>query len=253
MGCAVASLGLCALTPGWPPVPGAPAGLGNGHQPGLPGPGVLVVGMAASLCDPFLAEGLRPALLQWQPEPAAAAKAIPSRVIRLGCRATGGRISKPSGLWTGRITARAAIPLASITSPADADSGNGASSTGHMRDECYRPQSSFLLRDAPKCLRASQLWVSSNAPHASPSTSLRSLSGEMGYGDIAKRGDPPFVVSAPQATALSLRGRRLSRSSRAIVRSRNSGLLQRQNTWNCSWYHHQDRQASGPWGHARKR
>jgi geranylgeranyl reductase family protein len=51
---------------------GLPAGAGerhqgrlrlwNGHHP-LHGPGVVVVGDAASLCDPFLAEGLRPSLL----------------------------------------------------------------------------------------------------------------------------------------------------------------------------------------------
>jgi geranylgeranyl reductase family protein len=34
----------------------------DGHHP-LDGPGVLVAGDAASLCDPFLAEGLRPALM----------------------------------------------------------------------------------------------------------------------------------------------------------------------------------------------
>ena len=34
----------------------------NGHQP-LHGEGILAVGDAASLCDPFLAEGLRPALM----------------------------------------------------------------------------------------------------------------------------------------------------------------------------------------------
>jgi flavin-dependent dehydrogenase len=34
----------------------------NGHQP-LHGDGVVAVGDAASLCDPFLAEGLRPALM----------------------------------------------------------------------------------------------------------------------------------------------------------------------------------------------
>ncbi|MFL0789459.1 MAG: NAD(P)/FAD-dependent oxidoreductase [Prochlorococcus sp.] len=34
----------------------------NGHYP-LHGPGVVAVGDAASLCDPFLAEGLRPALM----------------------------------------------------------------------------------------------------------------------------------------------------------------------------------------------
>jgi geranylgeranyl reductase family protein len=36
--------------------------LWDGHHP-LDGPGVLVAGDAASLCDPFLAEGLRPALM----------------------------------------------------------------------------------------------------------------------------------------------------------------------------------------------
>jgi len=51
---------------------GLPAGAGerfssplrvwDGHHP-LHAPGVVVVGDAASLCDPFLAEGLRPALL----------------------------------------------------------------------------------------------------------------------------------------------------------------------------------------------
>jgi len=34
----------------------------DGHYP-LDGPGVLVAGDAASLCDPFLAEGLRPSLM----------------------------------------------------------------------------------------------------------------------------------------------------------------------------------------------
>jgi flavin-dependent dehydrogenase len=51
---------------------GVPAGAGerqrgqlrlwNGHHP-LHGPGLVAVGDAASLCDPFLAEGLRPSLL----------------------------------------------------------------------------------------------------------------------------------------------------------------------------------------------
>ena len=36
--------------------------LWNGHHP-LHGPGLVAVGDAASLCDPFLAEGLRPSLL----------------------------------------------------------------------------------------------------------------------------------------------------------------------------------------------
>lgn len=34
----------------------------NGHRP-LHGPGIVAIGDAASLCDPFLAEGLRPALM----------------------------------------------------------------------------------------------------------------------------------------------------------------------------------------------
>jgi len=60
---------------------GLPAGAGSrslgrlrvwdGHHP-LHGPGVVVAGDAASLCDPFLAEGLRPALLSG----CAAARAI---------------------------------------------------------------------------------------------------------------------------------------------------------------------------------
>ena len=40
----------------------SPLRVWDGHHP-LHGPGALVVGDAASLCDPFLAEGLRPALL----------------------------------------------------------------------------------------------------------------------------------------------------------------------------------------------
>ena len=60
---------------GWAPEAGSRS-LGrlriwDGHHP-LHGPGVVVAGDAASLCDPFLAEGLRPALLSGY----AAARAI---------------------------------------------------------------------------------------------------------------------------------------------------------------------------------
>ena len=132
----------------------SPLRVWDGHHP-LHAPGVVVVGDAASLCDPFLAEGLRPALLSG----VRAAEAID------GCLQS---LARAAGDETAALSA-----LAAYSSAMRSEWGDSMAWGRRIAQVFYR---------VPKV--GYQLGI--KRPTA-PRRIAQILSGEMGYGDIAQR------------------------------------------------------------------
>ncbi|MFM7652275.1 MAG: NAD(P)/FAD-dependent oxidoreductase [Vulcanococcus sp.] len=133
----------------------SPLRVWDGHHP-LHGPGAVVVGDAASLCDPFLAEGLRPALLSG----VRAAEAIDRSLAALQ-------------LGGGGDQAAAADALAAYSAAMRREWGESMAWGRRIAQVFYR---------VPKV--GYQLGI--KRPTA-PQRIAQILSGEMGYGDIAQR------------------------------------------------------------------
>jgi geranylgeranyl reductase family protein len=130
----------------------SPLRVWDGHHP-LHAPGVVVVGDAASLCDPFLAEGLRPALLSG----VRAAEAI-DRLLSAAAAADG-----PG----------AEAALAGYSAAMRREWGDSMAWGRRIAQVFYRlPRVGY------------QLGI--KRPTA-PRRIAQILSGEMGYGDIAQR------------------------------------------------------------------
>ena len=133
----------------------SPLRVWDGHHP-LHAAGVVVVGDAASLCDPFLAEGLRPALLSG----VRAAEAIDRCLAALDHGAAG---DEPAALNA----------LAAYSAAMRAEWGESMAWGRRIAQVFYR---------LPKV--GYQLGI--KRPTA-PQRIAQILSGEMGYGDIAQR------------------------------------------------------------------
>jgi flavin-dependent dehydrogenase len=127
----------------------------DGHHP-LHVPGAVVVGDAASLCDPFLAEGLRPALLSG----VRAAEAIDRSLAALQQGAAGDQAAALDALDAYSATMRR-------------EWGDSMAWGRRIAQVFYR---------VPKV--GYQLGI--KRPTA-PQRIAQILSGEMGYGDIAQR------------------------------------------------------------------
>ena len=127
----------------------SPLRVWDGHHPLHRGGGALVVGDAASLCDPFLAEGLRPALL------------------------SGVRAAEALDRYLGSKAAEADQALAGYSAAMRAEWGDSMAWGRRIAQVFYR---------VPKV--GYQLGI--KRPTA-PQRIAQILSGEMGYGDIAQR------------------------------------------------------------------
>ncbi|MEY3928622.1 MAG: hypothetical protein RLZZ516_332 [Cyanobacteriota bacterium] len=133
----------------------SPLRVWDGHHP-LHGAAVVVVGDAASLCDPFLAEGLRPALLSG----VRAAAAIDAALAALAAGGAGDE-------------GAASAALAGYTAAMRMEWGESMAWGRRIAQVFYR---------VPKV--GYQLGI--KRPTA-PRRIAQILSGEMGYGDIAQR------------------------------------------------------------------